>query len=627
MAVALGIFVLIVADLPGLSSTVWAPKMAVLMVLGAAGLPILALRSTSGRKPITVPPALAAIVFVAIAAASAANSDAVVSAIVGLYNQGTGLVFVAALAGVWALGTLVDDGGRPLVEQAIVAGAVVNAVVAAAQQTVGLSSSVPAFGTHASGLLGNPVFLGAVCVAALALLGGRFAEDPRQWTVAVVVVGLGVGASAQRLPALLMLGVLVAEGSVAVWRRHRAGRPPLLGRLAWFSGLTLAGWLAGSSLYPLAHGRGLSASFSGGGPGAIGYTAQSTAQSTFGDRLGIWRVALTAIGHRPLLGYGPGQFRDATSGLVSPSLARSLGQSIFADAHNLFVEYATTTGLLGLVALVGWLALAARRRRGRLVLMSAVLLVISMAEPLNVVTTPLLFLGLGAARVGPRLGSSASRPSVRTVSGGAPTERERARERDGVPGGRGGRVAALVCAALAALVGLALVVGDVQYGRAAKLSAVGSQTAAINTATAADRELFAWPDVPSLMARAELIRNFGVTPAAGAQAATYAAEAVRRDPTDADLWGQLAGAQLDAGNLAAAQQSARRGVRLRPSDTAILNTLGLIARSRKDSFQAHVWFGRSLALVPDQTVIRALYEQGCIPSSVIGLFPPGERCG
>ncbi len=624
--VAVGVFALIVADLPGLSSSVWAPKMAVLMVLGAAGLPVLCMRATAGRKSAMGPPAIAALLFVAIAAVSTADSGAVVSAVVGLYNQGTGLVFVVALAGVWALGTLIDDHGRPLVEHAIVSGAVVNAVVAVAQQTVSLSSTVPAFGTHASGLLGNPIFLGAVCVAALALLGGRFVDEPRRWATPVVLVGIGIGASAERLPVLLMLGVFAAEVFVALWRGRLAGQPRRLARLIGFAGLAVAGWIVGSVLYPLAHGHGLFGSFAGGGgAGAIGYTAQSTVQSTFGDRLDIWRVAVTAVGKRPLFGFGPGQFRDATSGLVPLSLARSMGSTVFADGHNLFVEYATTTGLLGLAALVGWLVLAARRRRGRLVLMAAVLGIIGMAEPLNAVTTPLVFLGLGAAAIAPRpvtgSWSQRVRGALRALrEPGGPSDR------GGVPGGQGGRVAVVVCAGIAALVGLALVVGDVQYEQAVAHSAVGSQTAAIRFATSADHELFAWPDPQSLMAKAELIRNFGVTPAVAARAVPHAEQAVRRDPTDADLWGLLAETQMDAGDLRAAERSAENAVRLRPLDTSLLNTLGFIARRQGDTARARYWFGRSLAVVPDQPIVHDLALRGCVPSSVVGLLPAGERC-
>jgi O-antigen ligase len=620
---SIGIFVLIVADLPGLSYSVWAPKMAVLLMLGAAGLPILVLRARTGRRSPIGPPAIAALVFVAVAVAATAVSPAVLSAVVGLYNQGTGLVFVVALAGVWALGTVIDDAGRPVLEVAIVAGAAVNAIVAMLQMAGAMPGAIPTQGTHASGLLGNPVFLGAVCVAALALLGGRFVDDPHKWVAPVVLVAVGIGASSERLPALMMLGVLMAELVVAVYRQH--GEPVRLARRAWFCGVTVMAWLIGSILWPLGHGKGLLGAFtSGGGAGAVGYTAQSTAQSTFGDRIGIWKVAATAVGHRPILGYGPGQFRDATSGLMPLSLVRSIGATLFSDAHNLFIEYATTTGLLGLGSLVVWLVLAARHRRGRLLLAAALLLLTGLAEPQNVVMTPLMFLALGAASLGAPVSGRRLWTIRGTLDGRVTQEPRGATSGPAVPGGRAGRVAVLGCAVAAAVAGLALVVGDVQYARASNLSSIGSQTAAIRVATSADQELFMWPRVPELMAKAELARHFGITPAAGAVAATYAREAVRRDPTDAGPWFWLANIQFDAGDVAGARRSALAGLRLRPLDTSFLNIMGLTDRLQGDRVGAHYWLERSLAVDPHQKTIRDLATLGCVPGSA--LVPPNERC-
>ena len=587
VGIAVGAFALIVADLPGLSSWVWAPKMAVLMVMGAAGLPVLVLRAIAGRKSTAGPPAIAALVFVAVAVAATASSGALVAALVGAYNQGTGLVFVVAIAGVWALGTLIDDRGRPLVERAIVAGAVVNSVVALAQVAFGPSALLAALGTHATGFLGNPVFLGAVCVAALALLGGRFVDDPRRWAVSVALIGAGIGASAERLPVLMMLGVFAAEGLVALWRRRSGTGSLRLARLVGFAGSGAAGWLIGSVLYPLVHGGGVT------GAGAIGYAAQSTTQSTFGDRLDIWRVAATAIGHRPLIGYGPGQFFAATVGRLPIAFARSLGSAEFSDAHNIFIEYATTTGLLGLAALVGWLALAVRRRRGRLVLMAAVLLAIGLAEPQNVATTPLMLLGLGAATVA---------PSRRKDEGGVPD----CPPGSEVPGGRIGRVAVLACGGAAAMAGLALIVGDVQYERAISLSAADHQAAAIRAATASDRELFAWPDPQSLVSQAELSRVAPITPESTAMAAIAAAEAARRDPTNPYLWGSLASAQIVAGDLGAAERSAMTGLRLDPAETGLLDSLGFIALRRGNTAGVDHWFGRSLVANPDQSLVRSI---------------------
>jgi hypothetical protein len=246
-------------------------------------------------------PAIAALVFVVVATLSAFTSKAVGSAIVGLYQQGTGLIFVLALAGVWALATTAGDAGRPRVEVAIIVGAVANAAVAVVQQTVGFTSTVlDGSNIFASGLAGNPVFFAALCAAALALLGGRFTDHPREWWLPVALLGIGVGSSGERLPALLVLGVVGVEG-VAFLLRRRQGGPARISTLAGFGALAIGGVVAGSTLASLRNST---------VGGLIGRTAQSTTQSTFGVRFDIWRAAATAVGPPPRRGAGPGQFRD-----------------------------------------------------------------------------------------------------------------------------------------------------------------------------------------------------------------------------------------------------------------------------------------------------------------------------
>jgi len=128
------------------------------------------------------------------------------------------------------------------------------------------------------------------------------------------------------------------------------------------------------------------------------------------------------------------------------------------------------------------------------------------------------------------------------------------------------------------------------------------------------------------MAKAEVIQGFGATHQQAETAIPWAREALNRDPTSAELWGNLALLQYDAGDLGAAEQSALRSHAFFPYYVPALNTLGFIARSRGDTAEARQWFGRSLAVEPTQAVIRDLYTRGCVPKSKIGLIPPSERC-
>jgi hypothetical protein len=83
------------------------------------------------------------------------------------------------------------------------------------------------------------------------------------------------------------------------------------------------------------------------------------------------------------------------------ALARNEGPDrLFADAHDLVLEYAVTTGLPGLMLLLGWVAVSTRRRwREPLLGFSLFVLALNLLEPMHVGVTPVAFLALGAAGV------------------------------------------------------------------------------------------------------------------------------------------------------------------------------------------------------------------------------------
>lgn len=70
------------------------------------------------------------------------------------------------------------------------------------------------------------------------------------------------------------------------------------------------------------------------------------------QRLDLWRVATEMFAQRPLVGMGPGSFKEIyfQTGLVVP------GETL-QHAHNLYLHVAAETGIVGLLAL-GWLVLA-----------------------------------------------------------------------------------------------------------------------------------------------------------------------------------------------------------------------------------------------------------------------------
>ena len=68
-------------------------------------------------------------------------------------------------------------------------------------------------------------------------------------------------------------------------------------------------------------------------------------------RLTIWRVLLPLLAQRPLLGYGPDTLELVFPAVYPPELVYYQGRGILVDrAHNLLLDWAMTTGLIGVLA-------------------------------------------------------------------------------------------------------------------------------------------------------------------------------------------------------------------------------------------------------------------------------------
>ena len=477
-AVAVGVFALTVVNLPKAQYTDWAPEAAVALVVGVAGLPLLVARAIgrggARRTSSEVWAARLAVGFVLAGVVSAALATSPTLATLGLYQHGTGWVFMALLAGWWALGTGFGPTDRHRLETALVAGALVNASLAILQQLFGLSAiGLEGLGGQPDGFLGNPVFLGGLLAGSLVLLAPRFGAEPRRWWLPVALVGLGLGVDGERLPALLALVVVVWLATAAFWAQRRdpsSGRRRSILSLE-FAGLTAGAVLLGSGLAKLR-----------GGLGVVAHTASSSSQETFGQRFHAWIAAAHAFAAHPILGSGPGQFRAATSAYFSAADVRADGSVLgtFPDAHNLIVEYATTTGIIGLGLLVAWVVFSVRGRSGPLLGFAAVIGALELAEPLNVVITPLAFIALGGAAL--HLGTA-----ERTGPDG---ERPGPKEASGRPPGWIGPAGA-VLAGVTAIGALLLVIGDVSFESARAANAATQYSAAV--VERLDRQL---PDRP-----------------------------------------------------------------------------------------------------------------------------------
>lgn len=474
-------FLLPVAFSPLVRAHFWAPKAALVLLVAGVGVPLLvrhAVDGTRGARP--------AAAFLLVSAVATAFSPEPTAALVGLFGWGTGWLFIAALTGAWAIGTSLDERERGILVGALLTGFAVNAAVAVLQVVFDLGRfGVPLRDDRAPGLLGNSVHLGALALAAFALVAARFRPRPTDVGL-VVAAAVALQLSGSRFP-LVGLALVTVTAAVRLGLRRTA---PLV--LALALGLATAPLLsdaedtAGTGSERLAQE-----------PGGAGVRA----------RLLTWSSARHAVADRPVLGAGPGRFRAATSRYRTFALARAEGPDrLFTDAHNLVVEYVTTTGLLGLATLAIWVAVATRAATGPLRWFALALLAMHLVQPQSVGTTPLAFLALGAA--GPRGPCRA-----RAVA---------------LPG--------LAVAAAAAVAAGALLLGTFRLEQA-------RLDFDLADAKTAQRVIGFWPEPWQIAARIHVVAPGGERRAGYEQAIRSLSQAVRRDPTDPQRWSDLASAE------------------------------------------------------------------------------------
>lgn len=525
--------------------------MVVVLVMGAGGLvPLLA--ATRRRDVAAI--ALSAWVTWAVLATIASNDP--VTATVGVYNWGTGLLFVVCMAATWALAIAAEEAARRAMTLAVLGGALVNAVAAAVQVT-GIMSVFPfeTDGGRAAGFLGNPVHLGAVCIAALILLA--LEERPiAAHAVAALALGVGIQASGSRLA--LALG-MVALGALLLRRRWIGAA---LVTLALLGGVVIVALLPAASA-----------------PGSAVSSSRLTEASGEGltARFGTWRSALDPIVDAPLLGAGPGRFRASTLPVRSIEVARAEGpERAYVDAHNLVVEYAVTTGPVGSALLVGALVAGLWRGRGPWRCAGAALIASHLFSPQSVAVTPVLFLALGLAQPRP-----VGRPPPRSI---------------------GQRATSTALVVVAASAGATLVVGDFHL-RQARLDVT------VDDAMRAERLLPPWPQTARTLATAHAFLALSSpdgSPAA-AESRRWLEEAARRSPDDPSRWSDLGDEHLANGEGERAAKEYERALQSSRYSTRALNGL---ARSRAmvgDTAGAIDALKRSLDVVPTQaSAVRLL---------------------
>lgn len=534
-----------------MSGTFWSPRFALLGVEAAVGLPVLvALLRSDGRRA-----AVAALAFASWAMVSFAAAPNRTLAFWGAFLWGTGALFVLALVGCWAVGLAAGPRATAWVENALLVGAGANAVVAVLQMTTDLSSfQLWRVDGRSSGLWGNPVYLSAFLVGAVWLVVPRLRARPAAWGAFTVVLATAMQVSGGRFAAALLAAAVAGAWRVA------GGRTATLLALCLGAGLLLGVGLARQH-------------------GGVSVASRTSVAAASGvrPRLETWLSARHAVAERPLLGHGPGRYRAATSRFRTLRLARDEGPDrLYADAHNLVVEYGVTTGLPGLGLFIVWMALAIRRAGWRAPLAGFALLVLAMhlLEPQNVGLTPLAFLALGAAA--PL--AVAPRPLV--------------------PVGLRG----LVIGAGVVLAGVILL-GTYRLEQARLDFRLADARGA--------RDLLPpWPEVRDQTARIYSFRGKSERDAALlATARHWRWRAVVADRDDPSWWNDLAEAELSAKLTGSAARHFREALRRNPWSERALNGLGRIDLVEGRPDRADSRFRRSLRVDPDQPAIRNLLDR------------------
>jgi hypothetical protein len=301
-------------------------------------------------------------------------------------------------------------------------------------------------------------------------------------------------------------------------------------------------------------------------------------------------MAFHAFVHRPFIGYGPGQFRGATTPYWPLSQERLEPNTYFSDAHNILVELGTTVGVIGLVLFLAWVVFAFRGRRGPLVPFAVVLLATELAEPLHVAIAPMAMLALGAALL---TTGKDHRPVDEPVTG------------------RRLGIVTVVAAVLALVAGTMLVVGDAALTRAVGQYGAIEDRAALDNASLAERMLSPWKDPAEILAQIHLTQSVTGVPGAMAKAIYWAQVAAGRDPTNAAILTNLANDQYYAGQVAAAGRTAAKAHAANPWYAPALNVLGTVAYAQGHRAASRYWFRQSLLADAAQPGIRNVLTGRC----------------
>ncbi|MHB0980373.1 MAG: tetratricopeptide repeat protein [Thermoleophilia bacterium] len=575
-------------------------------------------------------------VFLLVGLVSVVTASSRVTALLGTYNQGTGWLFWVTGLAVWT--AMRRTHFDPRLVRVLVAGFLVGATVVAALAVLQAVRWEPLhfrLGFRPDGrvgsTLGNPLYMGAfLTVAVISSL--QVAVGARTWVgrAAALAAGCtlvaGLAFSWSR-GAWLALGVGVVVwfaasllGDRTSWRRAAAGVAGILA-VALVMALGVAPAVAPAR-----------------GAGTVGATAAGSsskeAGSTVQTRVLIWGEAADAVAERPILGWGPNNFRFAALRYTTAEKLKLEPNTRDGDAHSLPLELAATWGVPATLLFLGWVAAVAlgmwRRRHDPQVALGAgvlaAFLAASLTMPQNLVVTPV---ALGLIALAP--GRWDTDPEVL----------EGPRDRSGLVRALRGVVladsaAAALRVAVLALTVVALVVtgagswlwyrADVHYQAGEIRGDLGELTQAVDTFPLVDAYLYSLGTAEGRAGFTEgraALTNQAVThlreglslsprgvesliALAGLylqvsdwqQASAVAQQAVEYAPNEPQAHANLAYALLRRGDRTEAEAAAQRALSIDVGSPRILNTVGLYYRDAGDLVRARELFEEALRIDP-----------------------------
>jgi hypothetical protein len=277
-----------------------------------------------------------------------------------------------------------------------------------------------------------------------------------------------------------------------------------------------------------------------------------------------------------------------------------LAGRVVADGHDIFVEVAVTTGLLGLACFLVWLFGTARSaaRCGFLGFAGA-MVAVELVEPLNLAILPLAFLALGAATAvrlkpevvpGATVGQLAVPPAHHVTSRGVVVS---------------SRIVTVVALVLALLLGATMVTGDAYMFRGTNFRP--GQPFNLAAAKDANRLLPYWPDPALEIAQIEVFDSLNEPSASSdlVDARQWTAVAVNRDSDNPELWTQLAVADIDLKAYGLARIEYYRALSCDKWFTQALQGLGQLAGLNGDWKQAVHFYRLALTTAVDDAELTA----------------------